>query len=313
VALQKLKEIFNKKSVRAAVLGTALVGAGVGGYHYMNASSDEAGLGTIIPFSITAAKQEAILTEWDENWRNICYIPGQALEEPLPPRVEQMRTLLKKMAEEDLVGGQAARVLEEQGTAICLNDNPKSWPAAYGDTTNILTVKARLDPSWQLYYALSEARHAVQQRQGLQGSVNTTIEESTRIVFALEADATATTILAAWRLRESGDPTLWQHFERDTKYKDLANLFSRSMFRDKDEMTATRLVFDAWYGKAQRMEAAFVDVETRERNQILWPVNRPYFEKLPSNFFDRLGELGDGSNYGANKSPLLKQRFKINP
>jgi len=314
VALQKLKEVFNKKSVRVAVLGAALVGAGVGGFHYMNGTNgDETGVGRIVPFSITTAKQEAILNEWNENWRSVCYIAGQPVEEPVSPRAEQIRTLLQKMAEEELIGGQAVRALQAQETAVCFNNSPRALHAAYSDTNNILMVRDRLDPQWQVYYMLKEARHAVQQRQGLQGSVNTTLEESTRIAFALEADAVATTVLAAWRLREKGDPSLWQNFMAHTKYNDLAMTFAKSMHQDKDEMTATRATFDAWYSKAVRMESAFRDVVlVRERNQQLWTVERPYFEKLPSNFFQRLGELEDGRNYGANRSPLLDQRFRLN-
>jgi len=310
VALQKLKEIFNKKSVRAGVLGVALLGAGAGGYLYMN-DDGNAPADAITPFTITVAKQESVLREWNENWHSICYIAGQPAEEPVSPRAEQMRTLLHKMAEEDLVGGQAVRTLEQLGTAMCLNDSRLARPAAYGETTNMLTVKSSLDPSWKLLYALNEARHAVQQTQGMLGSVNTTLEESARIAFALEADATATTVLAAWRLRQKGDGELWQHLVRDMNYNDLAAVFSQNMAQNKDEMTATRAVFDAWYGKASRIEAEFQNVLARERSQERWPVSRPYFEKLPPNFFDRLGELGDGRNYGANQSPLLKQRFRI--
>lgn len=312
MALQKLKEIFNKKSVRAGVLGAALLGAGAGGYLYMNGDENVFGAaGGITPYTAPAGKQESALKEWNENWRSICYIAGQPAEEPLSPRAEQMRALLQKMAEEELIGGQAVRTLEQLGTAMCLNDHRQSRTAAYGDVTNVLTVKSSLEPSWRLLYALNEARHAVQQTQGMLGSVNTTLEESARISFALEADATATTVLAAWRLREKGDVELWQHLAYDMHYNDLAVVFSQSMVQNKDEMAATRAVFDAWYGKAARIEEEFRNVLARERNQQLWTVERPYFEKLPSNFFDRLGELGDGRNYGANKSPLLKQRFRI--
>jgi len=313
VALKKLKEIFNKRSVRAGVLGVALLGAGAGGYLYMNGNdgaSEGAAAAVITPYTVAAGKQESVLQEWNDNWRSICYVAGQPAEVPVSPRAEQMRKLLQRMTEEELVGGQAVRTLEQLGTAMCLNDHKQARSAAYGDATNVLTVKSGLEPRGKLFHALNEARHAVQQTQGMLGSVNTTLEENVRITFALEADAMATTVLAAWRLRERGDRELWQ-FLQGGHDSDLTTVFAAHMVGERDEMAATRAVFNAWYSKETRIHAAFQDALTRERNQEVWPVERPYFEKLPSNFFDRLGELGDGRNYGANKSPMLKQRYRV--
>jgi hypothetical protein len=311
VALQRLKEIFNKKSVRAAVLGAAVLGAGVGGYHYMTGDGDRAGTvsygppAVIVPFSVEPAKQEAALDEWQPDWRRICHMTAEAQDTLPAVRIQAVEDLLARMSEEELVGAQAVTALRSLGTAVCLNGHRNALQAAFVDATNVLTVKRELDPSWQLFHVIREARHAVQQTQGMRGSINTTREEAVRIAFALEADAVATTVLAASRLRRTGNVTLWNMLDHDTLYADLKSTFTLTMLNENDEMKAAQAVFSAWYTDTRRLQRVYDEVLVREQNEQRWPVERPYFEQVPYNFFDRLGELGDGRNYGAGQSPHL--------
>jgi len=316
VALKKLKEIFNKKSVRAGVLGVALVGAGVGGYLYMNDDDDRtrsASYGppaVVAPFALDRSKQEAALNEWRPNWQSICHIPGAPGDTVPIVRNPRMEDILRKMSEETLVGRQAVMALQGMGTAVCENNSKNALQAAFIDATNSLTISSHIDPTWQFFYAMRESRHAVQQAQGMWGSVSTTFEESLRIAYAMEADAAATTILAASRLRDRGDASMWNTIGYNAIYSDLKNVFARTMVYENDEMKAAKAVFEAWYENPRRMQLVYNEVLTRRENEKRWPVERPYFEKLPSNFFDKLGELGDGSNYGANKSPNIHKHFK---
>jgi hypothetical protein len=314
--IEGIRDVFNKKAVRRGMLGVVLVGAvSMGGNLFMGyldapRSASSGPQADIRPVLVEAARQQATLKEWNENWQSICHIAGQPDVAGSTPAVNKARDFLQKMAQEELVGAQAVKVLEQLGTAICINQSPKARNAIFIDATNTLTVSSRLAGNRQLFHVLEESRHAVQQSQGMMGSINTTFEETLRASFALEADASATAILAASRLRAKGDFSLWEMLSHDLTYIDLKTTFLGEMLKHGDEMKATRAVFDAWYDNPMRLREVYDQVRVRLQNEKHWPVERPYFEKLPSNFFDKLGELGDGSNYGANKSPNINKHFK---
>lgn len=313
--VERLSEVFNKKSFRRGVLGAVLVG-GIVGFSatpfmdFLNAP-DKAGYGPradLTPVLVDAARQQAALQEWKQNWQSVCYVAGQPEQADSTRHTERARQFLERMSRDELVGKQAVNALEQLRTAVCINESDRARSVVYIDATNSLTIRSSLDPSNQLLHVLEEARHAVQKTQGMVGSINTTFEESLRAGFALEADAVATTILAASRMRAQGDFSLWQTLSGSGLYIDLKTRFEGEMLLHGDEMKATRAVFDAWYDHPARLKEVYSDVRTRLQNERMWPVERPYLEKLPSNFFDQLGNLGDGRNYGANKSPRLSQR-----
>lgn len=311
--VERLADTFNKKSFRRGVLGVALLGAvGFGASLYVDHldaphSADYGQRTALTPVLVEAARQQHALQEWKENWQTVCYVAGQPVETASTRGANQARDFLQKMSQEDLVGGQAVKSLEQLGTAICLSDSRNARNATFVDPTNIMTVNTAIAGPRQLFHVLEESRHAVQKTQGMVGSINTTFQETLRATFALEADATATAILAAYRLQAKGDPSIWQMLAYDLDHIDLKTAFLGEIFKSGDEMKATRAVFEAWYEKPMRLKQVYAQVRTRFENEKIWPVERPYLEKLPSNFFDKLGELGDGRNYGANQSKRISQ------
>ncbi|MDP2206242.1 MAG: hypothetical protein Q8K65_08045 [Alphaproteobacteria bacterium] len=311
--VEGLADTFNKKSFRRVVLGVALLGAaGFGANLYVdhqNAphSADYGPRADLRPVLVEAARQQAALQEWKENWQTVCYVAGQPVETASARGANQAREFLQKMAQEELVGGQAVKALEQLGTAICINDSRNAWDAVFIDATNSLTVRSDLAAPRQMLHVLEESRHAVQKTQGMVGTINTTFQETLRAAFALEADATATAMLAAYRLQAKGETSVWQTIAYDLSYIDMKAAFLGEMLKSGDEMKATRAVFDAWYDSPMRLQQTYSQTRARFENEKRWPVERPYLEKLPSNFFDRLGEMGDGSNYGANQSKNISK------
>ncbi|MFN7113876.1 MAG: DUF6782 family putative metallopeptidase [Alphaproteobacteria bacterium] len=315
--VERLADTFNKKSFRRGVLGVALLGAaGFGASVFVDQlngpqTADYGPRADLRPVLVEAARQQAALQEWRENWQSVCYVAGQPVETAAARGANQAREFLQRLSHDDLVGGQAVRALEQLGTAICMNDSQNARDAVFIDATNSMTIRSAGDAHRQMIHVLEESRHAVQKTQGMVGAINTTFQESLRAAFALEADAAATTILAAYRLQGRGDQSLWQTISYDLTYIDMKTAFLEEIVRSGDEMRATRAVFDAWYENPARLQQVYSDVKTRFANERAWPVERPYLEKLPSNFFERLGELGDGSNYGANQSRRISQHHKF--
>lgn len=313
-SISKFAGKFNKKNVSIGLV-SATVMAAAAGYMYWDINRDgyeRASNGppaTIAPFVAEAGRQQAALTEWRQNWQSVCFVEGQ--DAALNREQARLRTAMQKLGQEELVGKPALAALSELRTAVCINDAPRALDAVYIDATNILTVRQNQSEGWLMAHALGEARHAVQQRQGLRGSINTTFEENVRIGFALEADAVATTVLAAARLNAKGESALWQAISQDPLYADLIHVFHATVNNTKSEIEATRAVFDAWYDTAARLRHSYQDTLQRTQNERRWPVDRPFFEKLPSNFFERLGELGDGTNYGANQSPRIQKIMRL--
>lgn len=314
-SISKFTDKFNKKNLRIGLVSAAVMAAAAG-YMYWDIKQDgyerasNGPAATITPYVVEAERQQAALTQWRQNWQSICFVEGQ--EQAVRNReAARVQTALQKLGQEELVGKPAVEALAALRTAVCINDSPKALEAAYIDATNILTVGPNQTEGWLMGNALLEARHAVQQRQGMRGSINTTFEENVRIGFALEADAVATTILAAARMNAKGESALWQAISHDPIYADLVHVYHANMNNTKSEAQATRAVFDAWYDGAARLRHSYHDTLQRTQNEKRWPVDRPFFDKLPSNFFERLGELGDGTNYGANQSPRIQKIMRL--
>ncbi len=309
------KSSFNasaaKKYLRLGLLSATLLGAGLG-YHYLK--DDRVDLESIPPVTFVQGEVQAEkLQAWRENWRDMCVIPGQRAQpdSTLQPsdttETRKIREVLAQLEREELVGVGLVRNLKDNGTALCVDPAPGNKHTYYNDMLNTIFIKRGLNDSHLLMQVVHESRRAMQKSQGMLGRTRIQDElERMRADFALEADVMATTTLVAWRLNQQGRGDLWKLMRGNPIYSDLPTVFTRTILETQDEKKATLAAFDRWYAHETRMSEAYKEVyfvrsvTGQERRHL------PATEKIPNGFFNHLGDLPDGTNYGANKSPSIK-------
>lgn len=312
-----IKDTFNarsaKKYLRIGLLGATLLGAGIG-YHMLK--DDRPDIESIPMAPVLAGEQQAAkLTEWKENWREMCLIPGapsapdSIVQGPDSAQIRQIKNVLERIESEPVVGAGLVKNLRDMGTAICVNPARGVKHTYYDDMKNTIFVKHGLNDGLLLIEMAHESRRAMQKAQGMRGRL--LIQdgmEKMNVDFALEADVVATTALLGWRMKEQGKPQLWKLLTTSPYFDDVNTAFLGTLLKTKDEKQATLAAFEQWYTGANRMRLADQEIQYVRIMTGLDRRHLPAAEKSPKGFFERLGELPDGSNYGANKSPSIKPR-----
>ncbi len=305
------KQAFNTASVRKflrlGLLSATLLAAGGIGYNVWDGRDKGEPIESVPPVAVvTSEHQEMRLQEWRENWRDVCYIPGK--QEPQSTAHREIREVLRELEREQLVGAGLVKTLNEMGTAICVDNAPGSKVTYYNDSWNSIFIRRGQSGSHLLMQVTHEARRVQQKQQNMLGRIKLTdTHQRLRMDFALEADVIATTTLVAWRMQQSGRGDLWNLLRSNPLYNDLPTVFTGAILEGKDEKGATLAVFERWYTRETRMHEAY-----QERKHVTFMAGTdrrdiPSYEFVPKGFFDRLGELPDGTNYGANKSPTIRR------
>lgn len=313
----RLKDKFNtrsvKKALRIGLLGATVLGVGIG-YHLMQ--DDRPNIESIPHAPVLMGEaQAAKLDAWRENWREMCVIPGapDALDSLVQggdtTQTRKIKNVLERIEAEPVVGAGLVQNLKDMGTAICVNPSRGVKHSYYDDMKNTIFIKHGLNNDHLLLEMVHESRRAMQKSQGMLGRLRVQDEmEKMNVDFALEADVVATTALLGWRMHEQGKPQLWKMLTTSPYFDDVSTTFLGKFLETRDEKQATLAAFEHWYTGENRMSLAYKEIEFvrgatgQDRRHL------PAEEKSPKGFFERLGELPDGSNYGANKSPSIKPR-----
>ncbi|WP_372920769.1 DUF6782 family putative metallopeptidase, partial [Roseovarius sp.] len=103
--------------------------------------------------------------------------------------------------------------LESRRPEICLDDSLTDAHGYLDATGARLVLSADLPAPMQRLVLLHELRHLWQVQTGACPAAGLSMQEHARAVMAMEADACAISLLAAWHLREAGDLAVWEAAE----------------------------------------------------------------------------------------------------
>ena len=138
---------------------------------------------------------------------------------------------------------------------------------------------------------LHEIRHADQFLRGYCPTNDVSMKENARAVFAMEADATAISLLAAWKLKDDGHPEVWNALSTWHSQRDIADRFVLGIHEADDVMVALEGAFEQWYESdvrtAQYYLASCTDYLNRQDDSKILPSYR----LLPGDFFEDLCTL----------------------
>lgn len=160
-----------------------------------------------------------------------------------------------------------------------------------------IVVDVRAAPALQRGILLHELRHLQQLVLGYCPSNALGVKDNARATFAMEADASAVSLLLAWQRRADGDPSAWDALAAWPQQADMAARFVREMAQGADLPTAAAAAFAQWYASEERRDqyyrASCSDYLDREdRDKLLRGSGH-----LPDDFIARLCILPDGRPY----------------
>ena len=146
-----------------------------------------------------------------------------------------------------------AKSLAEQSPRLCIDDSLYGVQAFFEPKTNRIVVFAGLDPDMQLAILLHELRHLQQFASDACPTLDMRFSDYVRLRMALEADAAAIGVYAAWKLQQAGRPGPLQHLQDWPTHDDLVTRFTAEIeATGGDDVAATAATYAQWFESEDR-------------------------------------------------------------
>lgn len=189
------------------------------------------------------------------------------------------------------------QALEEMAPELCTSNHLDDAQAYLDVEKNRIVISQGLPKGMQIGVLLHEIRHLGQLFIGSCPSDNLAMAEYARATFALEADASAISLLVAWDMKENGNDSAWIALSSWASQSDIALSFANEMNNTGDVATAVSTAFDQWYTSRTRREQYYFAscsdyLDRQDASHAL-----PRYLLIPEEFFENLCRLPDGSSY----------------
>lgn len=160
-----------------------------------------------------------------------------------------------------------------------------------------IVLDARATPALQRAILLHELRHLDQLVRGFCPANALAPRDNARATYAMEADASAVSLLLAWKRREGGDASAWQALAAWPQQADIAARFVQEITSGAELPDVVAAAFAQWYAAPNRRESYYLAscsayLDREDRDHLLRGTAR-----LPEDFFVRLCVLPDGRPY----------------
>lgn len=187
--------------------------------------------------------------------------------------------------------------LERFGPALCLADQLDGAEGYLDPEAMAIVLRRNVPRDLQLGILLHELRHLDQFGRGFCPSGTLTMQENARAVFAMEADASAISLLVAWEGLMMGQPAVWEALLNWPSQNDIAIRLAQEFFRSADPATMAAEAFAQWYARGDRRERYYVEscsayLDRQDAGHAL-----PGTGALPDEYLERLCLLPQGGRY----------------
>lgn len=219
--------------------------------------------------------------------KDVCHL--WPYESAAPPLSKALDWIAGLPATEDVV--------ETYKPVLCVTTDASDAHGTFDPETGIIVLSGALDAGQTTAVLLHELRHLDRSLPDTCLSPELAMQDWTRAVFAMEADAMAVMMLDAWELAEAGTPQVWDAVTEMTETRDIALGFSTEMAASGDPALATAAAFAAWYGSDNRREEYYVSacetyLSRQEREKIM-----PGYGTLSQDFLNDICALPGGGAY----------------
>lgn len=187
--------------------------------------------------------------------------------------------------------------LDHEGPTICLSSSMITEKAYFDPGLNRIVLSDDMDEGMMRAVLVHELRHLEQFFRGICPSDKLAMQEYARATLALEADASAASLLVAWERREAGDDMLWQALASWDMTSDIAERFLSEMSTTHDISAAAAAAFDQWYASEIRQDLYYVASCSQYLDRQDEEHTLPTYGRLASDFLDLVCVLSDGSRY----------------
>ena len=190
-----------------------------------------------------------------------------------------------------------AIAVEQMSPGICFSVNMDAAHAFMDADTNRIVIDPELNTDMQVGVLLHEIRHVEQLSRGNCPSDELAMKQYAQATLALEADASAISLLVAWRMREAGDGGAWSALSSWPTQADIAAEFAAEMGKSGDPQSAAAAAFDQWYASEDRVERYYLTscsdyLDRQDATHAL-----PRYQLVPEGFLGELCKLPDGTDY----------------
>ncbi|HSG56738.1 MAG TPA: DUF6782 family putative metallopeptidase [Paracoccaceae bacterium] len=190
-----------------------------------------------------------------------------------------------------------ADTLEGHKPLVCLSPSLLLESGFLLPEANRIEVDGKLDDAMLTAVLLHELRHLDQVVARICPDDSLAMEQVAQATFALEADANAITLLVAWHMLETGDPSVWNALADWPSTTDIVARFAGSMAEHGDPAQAVSDAFDQWYASEERVQRYYIAtcsdyLDRRDDSKML-----PSYKQLPQDYLDNICRLPDGTPY----------------
>lgn len=187
--------------------------------------------------------------------------------------------------------------MEDLSPDLCFMAWPDNAHAFLDPDALRIYISPDLSEAMQVGVLMHEIRHLDQIAVGACPSDDLAMRQYALATFALEADASAVSLLVAWDMMENGYAGPWEALSAWESQSDIAARFSEQMIATGDAARAVSAAFDQWYESDVRLKAYYLAacsdyLDRQDANKAI-----PRYQLLPNDFFDDLCRLPDGTGY----------------
>src|SRR6056297_3006501 len=163
--------------------------------------------------------------------------------------------------------------------------------------SNRIYISNALSKDMQVGVFLHEARHLDQIEIGVCPTDDLAMKEYAQAAFALEADASAISLMISWDLKKQGDSSVWDALSSWESQSDIATRFAEEMNASDDYGAAVSVAFDQWYASEFRRDQYYLSTcsESLDRKDTTHAL--PRYLLLPTDFYEELCRLPNGLEY----------------
>ncbi|SNS60730.1 DUF6782 family putative metallopeptidase [Tropicimonas sediminicola] len=187
--------------------------------------------------------------------------------------------------------------LEESAPRICLAEKIFGAEGYFDVDGNAIVLRESLSPDMMRAVAIHEVRHLHQVHSGTCPEPDNSMKAVARMTLALEADASAISLVVGWSLREAGAPGVWDALAAWPTHSDLAAAYERAMTETGDPMHAAAQAFAQWYVSDWRRQSYYLAACSDYLDRQDESHSLPRYGALASDFLESICRLPDGRPY----------------
>lgn len=195
-----------------------------------------------------------------------------------------------------------ARAVAAKSPQLCFVDRIDFANGYFEPEKNRIVISRNLTKDTMAGFLLHEIRHLDQVVAGACPADSLAMKEYASAVLALEADASAVSLLVAWDMKEHGDPGPWRALSSWDAQSDIASRFEEVMIASGSAEEAVSAAFQQWFASEARRDLYYRSacsgyLDRQDASHAL-----PRYQRIPVDYYANLCRLPNGDYYSCSEA-----------